>query len=147
MLLTVALGQTTGCSSAASPTLAQLGGSPLLASFAGETVLTTFRVQPRRMKVGAPGRDGVIERVVALSTTPDATADEVQRRQPGLSRIAIGSASSASIELRGKLANGGRVVVGVRLGEPRPLYVALDALAAFPPSATTSVVVTLISPQ
>ncbi|MEO5678829.1 MAG: hypothetical protein ABIS47_04085, partial [Acidimicrobiales bacterium] len=72
----VAAALAVGCTSAR-PTAASLGQEPVLAPLPAEVVLAEVRVAPRADRIGVPGRDGVVERVVAVDLLPAAAADLV----------------------------------------------------------------------
>jgi len=141
-----------GACSAAQPTSASLASEPVLQPLPGEVELADVRVQPRRGRIGVPGRDGVVERVVALGLTPSAAADLVQQRHAGryaFRRVDLGrgSAGAVTVELRGTSPTGATVVVTSSSTPPVPLYGGPDEVQPAPPDRVTSVVITVVSPQ
>lgn len=149
LLLGVLLAAGTGCG-AAKPTAASLAAEPVLAPLPGEVELGLVRVQPRRDRVGVPGRDGVIERIVAVDLSPAETADVVQQRDGdryGFTRVDLGGDTPVTVELRGRAPTGASVVVTSSSSAPVPLYGGVDELRPLPPNLSTSVVITVVSPQ
>ena len=138
-----------GCNSA-QPTARSLAGEPVLAPLPGEVELAAVRVQPRRGRIGVPGRDGVVERVVALGPPPGAVADLVQQRDDhryGFRRVDLGGAAPVTVELRGRAPTGALVIVTASTAPPVPLYGGADELRPMPPDLATTVVITVVSPQ
>lgn len=132
------------------PSGASLAAEPVLAPLPGEVELAAVRIQPRAGRIGVPGRDGVVERVVAVDLDPDAAADLVQERHGaryGFDRVDLGGATPVTVELRGASPTGARVMVTASTAPPVPLYGALDEVRPLPPQLATSVVVTVVSPQ
>lgn len=123
---------------------------PVLEPFPGEIELGGVRVQPRRSQFGAAGRDGVVERVVAVELLPAAVADLVQQRNGsryGFRRVDLGPGTPVTVELRGNAPTGAMVVVTASTLPPVPLYGGPDDVRAVPPERATSVVVTVVSRQ
>lgn len=142
-------GLASGCNTPR-PSAASLVAEPVLASLPGEVELADVRVQPRRSRIGVPGRDGVVERVVALGLTPPAAADIVQQRDGGrygFTRVDLGGGTPVTVELRGTAPTGARVIVTASTAAPVPLYGGADELRPTPPDLATTVVITVISPQ
>jgi hypothetical protein len=134
----------------AEPTAGDLASEPVLAPLPGEVELGDVRVVPRRGRVGVPGRDGVVERVVAVAMAPAEAADLVQQRDGGryaFRRVDLGGGSPVTVELRGTAPSGAAIVVTTSSGPPVPLYGGPDELRPLPPTMSTSVVITVISPQ
>lgn len=116
----------------------------------GELELADVRVAPRPSRVGVPGRDGVVERVVAVDLLPAATADLVQQRygpRYRFSRVDLGAGTPVTVELRGMAPSGARVIVTASTGPSVPLYGGPDDVRPAPPDRPTTVVVTVVSPQ
>lgn len=138
-----------GCA-AAEPTASSLAAEPVLAPLPGEVVLGDVRVQPRRARIGVPGRDGVVERVVALDAPPAAVADLVEQRDGrryGFRRVDLGGGAPVTVELRGGAPTGADVIVTASTAPPVPLYGGGDELRPVPPGLGTTVVITVVSPQ
>jgi len=138
-----------GCNSP-HPTAASLAAEPVLAGLPGEVELADVRVLPRRSRIGVPGRDGVVERVVAVPATPSDTADLVQQRDGrryGFQRVALGGDSPVTVELRGTAPTGAKVIVTASTAPPQPLYGGPDEMRPVPPELATTVVITVVSPQ
>lgn len=116
----------------------------------GEVELGEVRVEPRRGRVGVPGRDGAVERIVALDLPPSAVADLVQQRHGGrygFTRVDLGGGSPVTVELRGRAPTGATVVVTASTGPAVPLYGGPDEVRAVPPDLPTTVVTTVASLQ
>lgn len=116
----------------------------------GEVGLGDIRVQPRKSQIGVPGRDGVVERIVAVEPLPAAIADLVQQRHGsryGFRRVDLGVGTPVTVELRGTAPTGALVVVTASTGLPVPLYGGPDDIRAVPPDRATAVVVTVVSRQ
>jgi len=127
-----------------------LAAEPVLAPLPTEVELADVRVQPRRGRVGVPGRDGVVERVVAVAQAPAAAADLVQQRDGGrygFRRVDLGGGSPVTVELRGNAPTGATVVVTASTAPPVPLYGGADEMKPVPPDLATTVVITVVSPQ
>lgn len=138
-----------GCG-AARPGAPSLAAEPVLAPLPGEVELAEVRVQPRRGRIGVPGRDGVVERVVALDMTPSAAADLVQQRHGGryaFRRVDLGGAAPVSVELRGDAPSGATVIITSSTAAPIPLYGGPDEVRPLPPGLATTVVTSVVSPQ
>lgn len=138
-----------GCSEAR-PAVASLAAEPVLSPLPGEVELADVRVEPRRSRIGVPGRDGVVERVVAVDLTPTAVADLVQQRHGqryGFGRVDLGGGSPITVELRGTSPTGARVIVTASTGPPMPLYGDRDEVRPLPPELATTVVTSVISAQ
>jgi len=147
-LLLVA-GVAAGCGSPR-PSAASLAAEPLLSPLPGEIELADVRVQPRRSRIGVPGRDGAVERIVAVEPPPAAAADLVQRRHDvryHFRRVDMGGGSPVTVELRGTAPTGAQVIVTASTAPPVPLYGALDEMRPAPPQLATTVVITVVSPQ
>jgi hypothetical protein len=147
--LLLAAGALGGCNSA-TPSAGSLAAEPVLAPLPGEVELADVRVQPRRSRVGVPGRDGVVERIVAVDTAPSAAADLVQQRHGEryrFRRVDLGGAAPVTVELRGRAPTGATVIVTASTAQPVPLYGGPDELRPLPPELATSVVITVVSPQ
>lgn len=143
------LAGSTACSSP-QPSAASLAAEPVLDSLPGEVELAEVRVQPRRSRIGVPGRDGVVERVVAVDMEPAAAADLVQREHGdryGFSRVELGRGSPVTVEMRGTAPTGATVVVTASTAPPVPLYGGLDEVQPVPPALSTTVVITVVSQQ
>jgi len=96
------------------------------------------------------GRDGVVERVVAVPATPTETADLLQQRNGQryrFSRVALGGAAPVVIELRGTAPTGATVIVTASTAPLVPLYGGADEMRPAPPELATTVVITVVSPQ
>lgn len=138
-----------GCN-AARPGAASLAAEPVLAPLPGEVELADVRVPPRRSRIGVPGRDGVVERVVAVDLTPSAVADLVQQRHGdryGFRRVDLGTGMPVTVELRGTAGTGATVIVTSSTAPPVPLYGGLDEVRPRPPDLATTVVTTVVSTQ
>lgn len=149
MLLGVLLVAGAGCG-AAKPTAASLAAEPVLAPLPGEVELGVVRVQPRRDRIGVAGRDGVVERIVAVDLTPAEAADVVQQRDGGrygFQRVDLGGGTPVTVELRGRAPSGASVIVTSSSAAPVPLYGGPDEIRPLPPNLSTSVVITVVSPQ
>lgn len=138
-----------GCSPA-EPTAGDLAAEPILAPLPGEVELGDVRVVPRRSRIGVPGRDGVVERVVAVDMAPAEAADLVQQRDGGryaFRRVDLGGGTPVTVELRGSAPSGAAIVVTASSAAPVPLYGGPDELQPVPAGMSTSVVTTVISRQ
>lgn len=138
-----------GCA-AAEPTASSLAAEPVLAPLPGEVVLGDVRVPPRRARIGVPGRDGVAERVVAVDAPPSEVADLVQRRDGrrySFRRVDLGGGAPVTVELRGRAPTGADVIVTASTAPPVPLYGGGDEMTPAPPGLSTTVVITVVSPQ
>lgn len=138
-----------GCG-AAQPTAASLAAEPVLGPLPGEVELGLVKVQPRRSRVGVPGRDGAVERIVAVDLSPAEAADLVQQRHGdrySFRRVDLDGGTPVSVELRGRAPTGATVIVSSSSARPVPLYGGLDDLRPLPPNLSTSVVITVVSPQ
>lgn len=138
-----------GCRSA-SPSARSLAAEPVLGPLPGEVELAEVRVQPRRSRIGVPGRDGVVERVVAVDMTPSTAADLVQQRHGsryGFRRVDLGGASPVSVELRGNAPSGATVIITSSTAPPVLLYGGPDEVRPLPPELVTTVVTTVVSSQ
>ena len=138
-----------GCAPA-EPTAGELAAEPVLAPLPGEVELGDVRVAPRRGRVGVPGRDGVVERVVAVEMAPAEAADLVQARHGGryrFRRVDLGGGTPVTVELRGTAPTGAAIIVTTASGPPVPLYGGPDEMRPLPPTLGTSVVITVISHQ
>jgi hypothetical protein len=138
-----------GCNSPR-PSAASLAEEPVLSPLPGEVELGEVRMEPRQGRIGVPGRDGVVERIVALELPPAAVADHVQRAHGaryGFSRVDLGRVSPVTVELRGTAPTGATVVVTASTRPPVPLYGGADDVQSVPPERPTSVVITVVSPQ
>lgn len=147
--LLVLAGMSGGCNTPR-PSAASLAAEPVLQPLPGEVELADVRVQPRRSRIGVPGRDGVVERVVALELEPSATADLVQQRHGGrydFRRVDLGRGAPVTVELRGTAPTGATVIVTASTAPPVPLYGGQDEVRTVPPDLTTTVVTTVVSPQ
>ena len=116
----------------------------------GEVVLLEQRSPPRRARLGVAGRDGAVERVVALVEDPAAVADDIQRRHGaryGFVRTDLGTGTPNTVELRGRVPDGPVVIATASTLRPVPLFSALSAVRVQPPDHPTSLVVTAISRQ
>jgi len=132
------------------PDSASLAAEPVLSPLPAEVELADVRVPPRRGRIGVPGRDGVVERVVALELGPAAAADLVQERygaRYGFRRVDLGGGTPVTVELRGAAPTGARVVVTASTAAPMPLYGGLDEVQPVPPGLATTVVITVASVQ
>ncbi len=150
MLVPLVLAGLAGGCAAARPTVTSLATEPVLAALPDEVELADVRVQPRRGRVGVPGRDGFVERVVAVEMTPDEAADVLEERHRGrygFSRVDLGGGSPVTVELRGWAPSGAQVLVTASTAAPVPLYGGLDELQPVPPGRATTVVITVVSPQ
>ncbi len=148
-VLLVVGGISSGCNSPR-PSGATLAAEQVLAPLPGEVELADVRVQPRQGRIGVPGRDGVVERVVAVDLSPSAAADLVQQRDGdryGFRRVDLGGGSPVTVELRGSAPTGAMVVVTASTAPPVPLYGGPDDLRPTPPRLSTTVVITVTSPQ
>lgn len=146
MLLLVAV----GACGAARPAASSLAAEPVLAPLPGEIELADVRVQPRRSRIGVPGRDGVVERVVAVELSPAAVADLVERRHGsryGFRRVDLGTGTPVTVELRGTAPTGARIIVTSSTAPPVPLYGGPDEVRPVPAELVTTVVTTVVSPQ
>jgi len=126
-----------------------LAAEPALAPLPGEVELSDVRVQPRRSRVGVPGRDGVVERVVAVALPPAAAADLVQQRHGDryhFQRVDLG-AGPVTVELRGSAPTGASIIVTSSTAAPMPLYGGPDEVRPVPFDLVTTVVTTVVSPQ
>jgi hypothetical protein len=140
---------TAGCAGAR-PSVADMKAEPALAPLAGEVVLLTGEAMPRRSRIGVAGRDGAVERVVALTEDPSAVADELQRRfgeRYHFLRTDLGAGSPNTVELRGRSSTGTVVIATASTLRPIPLFSPLAAVGAAPADHPTSLVVTVISRQ
>ncbi|MEO7517647.1 MAG: hypothetical protein ABIY58_02710 [Acidimicrobiales bacterium] len=138
-----------GCTSAR-PTAASLGREPVLAPLPAEVVLAEVRVAPRADRIGVPGRDGVVERVVAVDLLPAAAADLVLARSGaryGFRRVDLGVGTPVTVELRGTAPTGAQVVVTSSTAAPVLLYGSPDDVRPTPPDRPTTVVITVVSRQ
>lgn len=147
LLLLVVL--SAGCNSPR-PSAASLAEEPVLSPLPGEVELGEVRMEPRRGRIGVPGRDGVVERIVAVDLPPAAVADQLQGAHGaryGFSRVDLGRVSPVTVELRGTAPTGATVVVTASTGPPVPLYGGADDVQTVPPERPTSVVITVVSPQ
>ena len=143
------LGAAAGCA-APQPSAAVLAAEPVLTALPGEVELADVRVQPRRGRIGVPGRDGVVERAVAVPLTPSEVADLVQQRHGGrygFSRVDLGATNPVTVELRGTAPTGAAVVVTASTAAPVLLYGGPDDVRAAPPDLPTTVVITVASNQ
>jgi len=132
------------------PTAVSLAAEPVLLQLPGEVELADVRVQPRRSRIGVPGRDGVVERVVAVDQRPSAAADFFQRRDGqryAFRRVDLGGGSPVTVELRGRAPTGATVIVTASTAPPVPLYGGADEMKPVPPELATTVVITVVSPQ
>ncbi len=132
------------------PDATSLAAEPVLEPLPGEVVLARVSIRPRASRIGVPGRDGVIERIVAVDLTPAAAADLVQERggqRYGFTRVDLGAAAPVTVELRGASPTGAQVIVTAGTTPPVPLYGALDAVLPVPADLATAVVTTVVSPQ
>lgn len=148
-VLLLLVGASGGCS-AARPTTATLAAEPVLAPLPNEVELGEVRVEPRRSRIGVPGRDGAVERVVAVGSAPAAAADLVQQRYDTryrFRRVELGGRSPVTVELRGASPTGATVTVSASTAPPVPLYGGLDEMRPVPPDLATTVVITVVSPQ
>jgi len=81
-------------------------------------------VPARRGRIGGAGRDGAVERVVAVSLAPAAAADLVQQRDGaryGFARVDLGGRAPVTVELRGTAPTGAQVIVTASTAAPVPL--------------------------
>ncbi len=148
-VLLVLLGVSAGCG-APQPGAASLAAEPVLGGLPGEVELAEIRVQPRRGRIGVPGRDGVVERAVAVELSPAAAADLVQQRHGEryrFARVDLGGPSPVTVELRGTAPTGARVTVTASTAPPVLLYGGPDEIRAAPPQLVTTVVTSVASPQ
>jgi len=149
LALTALGGLSVGCGSP-EPSARSLAAEPVLAPLPDEVRLADIRVQPRRSRIGVDGRDGVVERVVAVRLTPSEAADVLQQRvgeRYGLRRVDLGGATPVAVELRGTAPTGAMIIVTASSAPPVPLYGGPDELQPMPPTLSTSVVITVVSPQ
>jgi len=145
----VSAGVVGGCA-AARPSTQSLALEPVLSPLPGEVELAHVSVAPRRGRIGVPGRDGAVERVIALDLSPTAAADLMQARygtRYRFQRVDLGGLSPVSVELRGTAPTGARVVVTASTSPPAPLYGGLDELKPVPPGLATTMVLTVASIQ
>lgn len=145
----VAIGGVAACSPP-QPSAASLAAEPILLTLPGEVELARITIAPRRGRVGVPGRDGAVERVVAIPTEPAAAADLVVQRDGArykFQRVDLGGGTPVTVELRGTAPTGAVVIVTASTAPPVPLYGGLDAVMPVPPGLVTTVVVTVASPQ
>jgi hypothetical protein len=136
--------------SAPQPSRASLAAEPVLERLPGEVELADVRVQPRKSRIGVPGRDGVIERVVAVDLSPAAAADLVQQRHGeryGFTRVELGGGSPVTVEMRGTAPTGAVVIVTASTQAPVPLYGGPDEVRPVPPNLATTLVITVVSAQ
>jgi hypothetical protein len=136
--------------SQARPTAASLAAEPVLVPLPGEVELADVRVQPRRSRIGVPGRDGVVERVVAVPVLPSAVGDLLQQRDGGrygFRRVDLGPGTPVTVELRGTAPTGAEVIVTASTAPPVPLYGGSDEVRPLPPDFATAVVITVVSSQ
>lgn len=107
-------------------------------------------MQPRKSQAGVSGRDGVVERIVAVEPLPATIADLVQQRHGsryGFQRVDLGAGTPVTVELRGTAPTGALVVVTASTELPVPLYGGPDDIRAVPPDRATAVVITVVSRQ
>lgn len=138
-----------GCGGA-QPTAASLAAEPVLGPLPGEIELGDVRVPPRRSRIGVPGRDGVVERIVAVDLSPAEAADLVQQRHGvrySFRRVDLDGAAPVTVELRGSAPSGATVIVTSSSARPVPLYGGPGDLRPLPPNLVTTVVITVVSPQ
>ncbi len=138
-----------GCAQAR-PTVASMAGEAVLSPLPGEVELADVKVSPRRGRIGVPGRDGAVERIVAVDLLPGAAADLVEGRDGsryGFHRVELGAGTPVTVELRGTAPTGAQVIVTASSGQPVPLYGGPDDVQPVPPELPTSVVITVVSRQ
>jgi hypothetical protein len=143
------LGAVAGCG-AARPTAQSLAAEPVLEPLPGEVELGDVRVQPRRSRIGVPGRNGVVERIIAVDLSPAEAADLVQQRHGArysFRRVDLGGGTPVTVELRGSAPTGAEVIVTSSSAAPVPLYGGAGELRPLPPNLGTTVVITVVSPQ
>ena len=148
LLVLVVVG--TACGSTARPSVADLRAEPIFEPLAEEEELVATSIAPRRQRVGKDGRDGLVERIVAVDLDPVAVADIFERRHGqryGFVRNDLPPGSPRTVELRGRSPTGARIVVVASYGRPIPLYLPLADVPAFPARRMTSVVVAVVSDQ
>lgn len=148
--LVVAATLVVGACGSARPSLSELAREPILQPLPGEEVLMAGRSAPRRGRVGVAGRDGAIERVVAVADPPAAVADELQRRfgdRYGFRRTDLGAGTPNTVELRGGVPGGAAVIATASTLRPVPLFSPVSAVVPVPPDRPTAVVITVISRQ
>ena len=148
-LVALAVAFAAGCG-AARPTAASLAAEPVLEPLPGEVELGDVRVAPRRTRVGVPGRDGVVERIVAVALSPAEAADVVQQRHSArysFRRVDLGGGTPVTVELRGSAPTGATVIVTTSSARPVPLYGGAGELRPPPLDLGTTVVITVVSPQ
>lgn len=132
------------------PDASSLAAEPVLEPLPGEVVLARVSIRPRASRIGVPGRDGVVERIVAVDLAPAAAADLVEERHGrryDFERVDLGGGAPVTVELRGASPTGARIVVTAGTTPPVPLYAALDAVLPVPSDLPTAVVITVVSPQ
>jgi hypothetical protein len=132
------------------PDGASLAAEPVLDPLPGEVELAAVRIQPRAGRIGVPGRDGVVERVVAVDLAPQAAADLVQQRHGNryaFRRVDLGGESPVTVELRGTSPTGAEVIVTASTDTPVPLYGGLDEVRPVPPQLATTMVISVVSAQ
>jgi hypothetical protein len=134
----------------AHPSITVLRAEPVLEPLPGEVVLLTAKSPPRRARIGVAGRDGAIERVVALTAPPAEVADLLQQRfgdRYRFQRTDLGRGTPNTVELRGTSDAGIVVIATASTLRPVPLFASLGAVQAAPLDHPTSLVVTVISRQ
>lgn len=149
LLVLLVLAVAAGCG-APRPSGASLAAEPVLDPLPGEVELADVRVQPRAPRIGVAGRDGVVERIVAVDLSPAEAADLVEQRHGArydFGRVDLGGATPVTVELRGTSPTGAQVIVTTSTAPPVPLYGGPDEVQATPPELATTVVVTVVSRQ
>jgi hypothetical protein len=145
----VAVALVVGCG-AAHPSVAELRAEPILQPLDGEVLLLSTHSAPRRARVGVAGRDGAVERIVALQQPPTAVGDLLQQRfgdRYRFVRTDLGQGVPNTVELRGSAPHGIVVVATASTRPPIPLFAPLGAVQSAPPDHPTALVVTVISRQ